>query len=138
MNPKMVSLWAVYRDTDVPIHRHSVDSELEILMQQAPGAPSDHVGSLPRQDTELGDALFSIMEEILTDREQYVVNAWVYEGLGVRAIGEQLSLSKSQVHRILIAALKKLRVQLASSPAIQSWGEGRGIPELEIVDEAGD
>lgn len=154
------SLWAYYRDDDVPLYQHTADTELEVLMQEAPfGAgglfdPGHSIdgesGSGPRpgsssrrsarraafspqlvrEDTDLGDALFAVVEEILTDRERFVLEAWVYERLGVRAIGQQLSLSKSQVHRILQGALKKLRVQLSTSPAIVEWLARCGEPPL--------
>lgn len=116
------ALWAYYRDDDVPLYQHTADTELEVLMQEAPGVVT--TARLVREDTDLGDALFAVVEEILTERERYVLEAWVYERLGVRAIGQQLSLSKSQVHRILQGALKKLKVQLSSSPSVVSWLEG--------------
>lgn len=119
------SLWAYYHDDDVPLYQHTEDTELAVLMQEAPFGDNGGVSParLVREDIALGDDLFAVVEEILTEREQYVLSAWTYERLGVRAIGVQLSLSKSQVHRILQGALKKLRLQLSRSPAVQSWLE---------------
>lgn len=108
-----------YAEQDKPAFQHSADSEWELLMQD--DGVTTPVQPLVREDTMLGDTVFSIFEEILTEREQWILNAWVFERLGVRAIGAQLSLSKSQVHRIKNQAIAKLKVSLSPTPAVQLW-----------------
>lgn len=129
------ALWAYYRDDDVPLYQHAADSELEVLMQEAPSGVYGANGvvdttRLVREDTDLSDTVFSVMEELLTEREQFVLNAWVFERLGVRAIGDRMSLSKSQVWRIKESAVAKLRLTLSSSPAVKLWLEG--LPGFQV------
>lgn len=122
------SLWQNYRDYDRPLHQHAADNIYEVMMQDVPGSNVPPPG-LVRQDGDLADALLAITEEFLTEREQFILNASIFERLGVRAIGDQLSLSKSQVHRLLQGALAKLRVQLVDSPAVSLWLERVGANE---------
>jgi DNA-directed RNA polymerase specialized sigma subunit len=118
-----------FTELDKPLFHHAADTELELMMQD--DGVNTPTSPLVREDTALGDSVFAIFEEILTEREQWIVNAWVFERLGVRTIGAQLSLSKSQVHRILQGALRKLAVQLGDSPAVASWLQASSSIETE-------
>ena len=115
-----------YRDEDQLVWRPVAESELQLMMEGREGDP------VLRQDTELGDVLWAVFEEILTEREQWVLRAALFERQSVRQIGVDLSLSKSQVDRLKHQALAKLRDHLQNSPVVQSY---LGLPCIDLEEE---
>lgn len=58
------------------------------------------------------EAICDAMDEVLTETERLIVNATVIERKALRAIGEELGISKSTVHNIARESLTKLRAHL--------------------------
>jgi DNA-directed RNA polymerase specialized sigma subunit len=106
-----------YREEDALLYRPAAESELQLMMEGREGDP------ILREDTALGDSLWAVFEEHLTEREQWVLRAFLFERQSIRSIGRELNLSKSQVQRVKDAALAKLRVHLVDCPPVQSYLE---------------
>ena len=115
-----------YRPEDTLLYRPVAESDWQLMMEDREGDP------VLREDTELGDTLWAVFEEILTEREQWVVRAALFERQSVRQIGRDLSLSKSQVDRLKHQALEKLRVHLQNAPMVRSY---LGLPCIEEESE---
>ena len=108
------------RSADIQVATGRVTTALEALMQCAPGdepvAAQDDLYPL-REVIE--DAI-----EMLSEREQYIFNAVVVERLSYRALAARLSLSKSQVHRIQLSNVNRLRTILAENVLVRQHLEG--------------
>lgn len=92
---------------------------LVALMEAAPGDP------IPTSQAELlplRDVLQDAMDRVLEPRERWVFDAIVVERKSIRAVGRELNLAKSYVHRIYHEAVRKLREELvATEPIIQAY-----------------
>lgn len=97
-------------------------SAMAALMECAPG----HEPATSQDDLyPLREILQDAIELVLDEREQWVFNAHVVERLSVREIGRQLSLGKSQVHRIYVRCCQKLEDYLYDDPDIHNHLKGQ-------------
>lgn len=90
----------------------------DALMRTVPGdSPEESWDEKQERFGPLRDALEH--DEILTPREVWVIEAIYWRQIGLRSVGKELSLSKTQVARIRDAALGKLYEALGGA-------DGRG------------
>lgn len=115
------------------------ETDLVALMQTAPGdTPQESVESQQELREVLADAI-----DQLEPRERWVFLGNASEGLGLRTIATQLSLSKTQVHRILQAARNHLADALVDHPLVaarlrQEIDDGAQAVERDQAQEGSD
>jgi RNA polymerase sigma factor (sigma-70 family) len=92
------------------------ETDMVALMEAAPGVAEAE--SLVAQQ-ELREVMAHAWEQ-MDPREQWVLGASLNRSMSLRAIATELGLSKTQVHRILVAAKRNLALALADEPVVQS------------------
>lgn len=100
----LIPLWS----TNAP------ETEMERLMQN--GTRSSRESLLP-----LATVMLDAFDEVLTDDEQWLLNAWIFEGLSLAEIGELISVPKPTIHRWKDAALAKLRDAVQDHPTVITY-----------------
>lgn len=86
------------------------------LMASAPGHDP---GVTQEELLPLREVIVSSIGAVLSERERRVFDALFIERLPLRAVGNQLGLSKSQVARVRDAATRKLREDLKDHPLVR-------------------
>ena len=84
-------------------------NEIDALMRAAPHSEPE------RSQTEwlaTRELLCDAMDDCLTEQERFIVNATVIERKALRAIAQELGMTKSTVHNVQHESLRKLRVHL--------------------------
>ena len=67
--------------------------------------------------------------EMLSDQDQYLVNAWFIERITIRSLAARLGLEKSYTHRLVHRAARRLRDRCVQHPTIQVYlGIAGAIP----------
>lgn len=59
--------------------------------------------------------------DTLPERQRWIFNACVIERRAIRAVADDLSLTKSYVHRLLHEARAKLAMRLGEHPQVQEY-----------------
>lgn len=84
---------------------HAPETPLEALMQAGPF--DEPVESKLEHELKV-EALRNAMDEVLDEREKWVIESIFWRRRGLRLLSRELSLSKTHVARIRDSALKKL------------------------------
>lgn len=63
-------------------------------------------------DSYHDDELLDWFDELLDERERFILDALLFEKLSLREVGRRLSLSKTQVARTRDNALSKMRAEI--------------------------
>lgn len=86
-------------------------------------APGDAIPISQAELLPLRDVLQDALDRALDDRERWVFDAIVVERKSFRAVGRELALAKSHVHRMYHDACRKVREALLieSADTIQTY-----------------
>ena len=95
------------------------ENPLQALMESAPGdtVPLSSIELLPLREA-LEDGLDWLETCHGGERLRWIFDAHVNRGLSVRAIGAELNLAKSYVHRLYLEAVRLLAEHLEDHPVI--------------------
>lgn len=92
-------------------------NEYEALMQAPPGVePEESQVEIEARLEALPDAVAELLDEVLSPRERWIVDALFWRRLPLRHVEREMGVSKTQVARIRDGALGKLREHLSTSP----------------------
>lgn len=93
---------------------------LQALMEAAPGdTPVESAVELLPLREALEDGLDWLETQHGGERLRWIFDAHVNRGLSVRAIGTELNLAKSYVHRLYLEAVRLLAEHLENDPIIK-------------------
>jgi predicted DNA-binding protein YlxM (UPF0122 family) len=100
---------------ETPMWRRGPENPLQALMESMPNTgPEESVIELEPVREAVAEAV-----DMLTEEEQWVINALYSEQLSMSKVGKQLNVSKTHVFRIRNRALLKLQSLLQSHPTIR-------------------
>jgi hypothetical protein len=106
------------------------ETPLQALMETAPGdtVPESAVELLPLREA-LEDGLCWLETQHGGERLRWIFDAHVNRGLSVRAIGAELNLAKSYVHRLYLEAVRLLALHLQDNPEVARRLVNNGGPK---------
>jgi hypothetical protein len=121
---------------------HRTPSFLEALMACPPGTePSEWL----EETQELREAVVDCIDQ-LDDLERFVIEAYVYERISFRDLGDRLGVSDSQAHRFYHQTLKVLKRYMQRHPYLQerlglsysTWDDAARGVLLDIAPDGAD
>lgn len=95
------------------------DTPMEALMSVAPQEPIERSRM---EALALRETLVDAIDE-LPERDRWIFDALMVEGLSIRVVARQLALSKSFVHRERDRILRTLRGRLQGEPIVAAYLE---------------
>ena len=114
-SPRFTDSWG---DLHNPVHAPRDDTEIEKMMQEAPGQER------PRSSLEATADLREVLAdavEALNDEERWIIERLFIEGLSLRATGRMMNIPKTTLARKRDKIRRRLILELTEDSHVKEW-----------------